>query len=279
MEKNKLIVLLFASLFLITLVSAVPTLVTPATSAQVTGTTVSWNATNSSGLIGMTTCNIWIKSVSLTANTTYVNVSTASNTTADQTNITGTFNSVLFEDGNDYSIFAECGNATGGSLGNSTAKTGIIIDNGVPTTPSSLSPATNTGITSATTQTFSATVGDASTTSCTYTINRFLSSQDTLSASGSGTYATNSCSFDKTFSTSADNGVYTYTITASDGTNTTSASADVNVQIAGSTGGLPPGDYQESDGEITTTNGSNTTTILVIVGILVVLGIIIAKRK
>lgn len=238
MKNNKKLFSILFSLFafsmIIGLASAAPTLVTPATSAVVTGSAVAWNVTN--GTIGnMSQCNLYLSSAS-TANSTYVNISTYYNTSASAFFINGTFDSVLVEDSNDYSILAECSNTTAGSSSNSSANTGITIDNGVPTAPSALSPSNLVTNTSSGTYSFSATVDDPSTTACTIYLS---SANSNVFTALSSTYSTTSCSATNSFSSPSSNGDYLWYAQASDGSNTTnSAVQTLYIRIAPNQGGV-----------------------------------------
>ncbi len=226
---------LFALMFAFALVSASPVLVSPASSSTISGATVLLNATNGT-LSEILNCTFYASSPS-TENSSAVSIGFAENETASDVDINMTFNSAILEDSNDYSIYASCWNAT--TQQNSSAHTGIIVDNTIPQAPSSLTPASYNTVTTAGTQTFSSTVTNANTTACTYTIYRGGSPAD--GNSGSTTYSSSTCSFTKAFSTTADNGDWWWTITASDGTNTTSSSTNhltVNLPGAGS-GSLP----------------------------------------
>jgi len=213
-------------------VSAVPILVAPATSGTLTGATAVLNVTNGT-LIEILNCT-WYASSSLTANSTAVSIGAQTNESASADHINMTFDSTILEDANNYIVYAQCFNATSNET--TVSSTGVIVANTEPTAPT-LSPADYTTRTTSGTQTFTGTVVDAVTTSCTYTIYRDGSPSD--GSSGSGVYSGTSCTFTKTFSTSADNGVWWWTVTASDETDTTSSSTyKYNVNFPGSGGGL-----------------------------------------
>jgi hypothetical protein len=261
---------LFALIFALALVSASPTLVSPASSATISGATVLLNATNGT-LSEILNCTFYASSPS-TANSTAVSIGSAVNESASDLDINMTFNSAILEDSNDYSIYASCWNAT--TQQNSSARTGITVDNTIPQAPSSLTPATYNTVTTAGTQTFSSTVTNQNTTSCTYTIYRGGSSAD--GNSGSATYSSSTCSFTKAFSTTSDNGEWWWTITASDGTNTTSSSTNhLTVNLPGKGGGALP----------LTTSGDGTTGskkagwVIMIIIVLAVVGLIYAFTR
>ena len=234
-RKNMLLsfLLLAGFLFCLTYVSAVPILTAPVTDATLTGATSPLNVTNGT-LTEMLNCT-WYASSSLTANSTAVEIGTQTNESASATLINTTFDSTILQDADNYVFYAICFNETDNET--TAESTGITIDNTIPQAPT-LSPADLTTRTTSGTQTFTGTVTDENTTSCTYTIYRAGSPSD--GSSGAGTYATTSCTFDKTFTTSADNGVWWWTVTASDETNTTASSTyKYTVNIPGSGGGLP----------------------------------------
>lgn len=239
-KKSIFIASLFLFIFLFSIVSVVAmeeaniTIVTPAVSGTLTGASAIFNVTLVTGYEteNWTNIRIWLVSAGLTANTTEV-LATGWITNTTNLMLNGTLDSTVFEDGNDYTFKAQLFNGT--DYLNKTI-TGITIGNTVPTAPT-LSPADFITRTTSGTQTFTGTVVDAETTSCTYTIYRGGSPSD--GNSGAGIYSGTSCTFTKTFSTSADNGVWWWTITASDETDTTSSSTyKYNVNFPGSGGGL-----------------------------------------
>ena len=233
-KKSLIFVLIFLFAFLFSMVGVMGTLVSPANDATLTGSAV-LNATNSS-LPYMVNCTFYAKS-SLTANSSWTSLSTFTNASANSLNVNGTFSSSILEDANNYIFNATCRNLTN-SQTSSVGTASITINNTIPVAPTSLDPADSTTITSSTTQTFSSTVNDARTTSCTYNIDRYGSPSDSASASGSGTYSTTSCSFSKAFTTSADNGDYYVKFTASDESDVISSSlVHFNVGIPGPSGG------------------------------------------
>ena len=262
------IFLILLSIFFLSLISATVTTLTPASSATISAT-ATWNASGTVGFWNMMNCSLWGSSVALTANTTSVLLQTVSNNSAtgggaNATWLNGSFVTSTFEDGNDYQLFTQCNNLSNIQQ-NSSANTAIIVNNTVPTAPSSLTPATDTLRTSSGTITFSSTVTNAETTSCTYVINRAKSSSDSKSASGTATYSASTCSFTKAFSGSNDNGIYSWTITASDGTETTtSGETNYNVQLAGGGGGIPQDSTPQKSNKI-------LIIILVIVGLALLL--------
>ena len=259
------------AIFLMGAVSA--TLITPASSSTISGTVV-LNATNSD-LPAMDNCTFYAKSSS-TANSSWNKLAVILNV-SNEASLNTTFNSNSLQDSNDYIFNATCMNITKSIT--SLLNTGITIDNTIPQAPS-LSPASTTILTGVTTQTFTGTVTDSNTTGCTYAIGRggtSGSSSDT--SSGSATYSTTSCTFDKTFSTSSDNGLWTWYITASDGTNSSTSQNTINVQLPASSGGLPS-KVKVVDGQIVQ-DKAFPIWIVIIGGIiaLIVLIYFLSKRK
>ena len=289
---KKINLMLFLGLFLIAsmslfvssattpLLAGNVTIDTPATSGTLTGATAVFNITIITGYEAQnwSSASVYLKSAGLTANTSDYLIATGWNLTTDL-EINGTLDSTQFEDGNDYTITFELNNGTATAKVN-VSRTGITINNTIPQAPSSLTPVTNSIISSATTQTFSSTVIDGNTTSCTYVINRGGSSADSKSASGTTTYSASTCSFTKDFSTSLDNGIYYWTITASDESdNVISSEGLLNVQLPGTNGGLPQGTYTtegktfsvSSTGELIQNKWWIAVILIVIIGTIVIL--------
>jgi len=269
-KKNLAILsLVVFSLFLcITMVSAVPVLVAPATGGTLTGASAVLNVTNGT-LTEMLNCTWYASSVS-TANSTAVEIASQTNESASALSINTTFASTILQDASDYVFYAQCFNATSNET--TVSSTGVIIDNTDPTAPT-LTPADQTTITSVTTQTFTGTVVDATTTGCTYTIYRAGSPSD--GTSGTGVYSGTTCTTSKTFSTTADNGIWWVTMTASDGVDTASTTAKLNVNLPGLGGGSLP---LSSDG--TTSDGDTSMVwIFVLVIILAIVGLIFFLKK
>jgi hypothetical protein len=176
MNKHFLVgILLFTTILMIAMASAT-TLIAPANGATLTGTAI-LNATNATATSFplIANCTFYAKSAS-TANSSWTNLGTFINNT--DTVVNGTFNSAILEDSNDYIFNASCLNLSG-TRSEAVSTATVIIQNTVPTAPSARTPATNTVITSATTQAFSSTVTDSRTTGCTCTFRRGGSSSDT----------------------------------------------------------------------------------------------------
>jgi hypothetical protein len=256
--------LLSAFIFGIALMSAQPTLVKPASSGVMSGNYV-LNVTNGS-MIEIINCTWYAKSAS-TANSSYVNISQLStNLSASDFDINYTFDSTILEDSNDYSVYATCANKT--LIQNTSVTTGVIVDNHVPQAPT-LSPSSNQASpqTTAVYQTFTGTVTNANTTSCTYTIARGGATFGTDYFSGTATYSGSTCTFTKQFNTTNDNGDWIWSVTASDGTNTSSTSAHFVFNLPGAGGG---GNNNINPGSENTENHS----IIWVLGIIIVLIII-----
>lgn len=289
MNKSTKILLLSMCFVFALLALGSATVITPAQGASISQV-VNLNATNSSLPI-MLNCSFYAWS-SLSANTSQgVVIAVATNTTANALAVNVTFNTTGLQDASDYTFLASCRNSTNAVVNSSN--TGITIDNTNPTAPSALSPATFTTKTTSGVQTFTATVDDPSTTSCSLTIGRggvAPGSSDTETITG--TYSTNTCTAAKTFSSSTANGNWFWYFTASDGADDTqSAQNELNVNIPGSGGGggalLQQQGAQVSGGQATISvaglkANKNMIIILGITALVVILAIsafFIAKKK
>ena len=223
MRFNKTLLILtsfFVMLFGIGLISANGDVVSPASNSVISGTSVTLNATGTNLL----NCTFYAMSPS-TANNTWTLLGTFSNTTDSATSISGTFNSEILEDSNDYSFNATCRD-TSNTLLDGSITTGVTIDNTIPQAPTSLSPS-DKSIDTDGTITFSATVVGANTTGCTL---HFVG----ISPGSGGTSRTMTHSGDSCTLTISNIPAQTYTwfIRASDGSNTTDSS---QVQVTVST--------------------------------------------
>lgn len=208
---NKKILASLVTLLFIALVPALVsaftvTLVSPASNSVISGSSVVLNATVTSGS-NVKNCTFYAKSAS-TANSSWTELATVTNDTADDTVFNTTFDSTVLEDSNDYQFYVTCMNDT--TSANSSTNTGITVDNTVPDTPTSLSPSDKT-VDSDGTVTFSATVTDSKTTGCTLHlgVNSYAM-----------TYSGSSCTY--TISNLPER-EYRWYITASDGTNSTNS--------------------------------------------------------
>jgi hypothetical protein len=245
-KKEVLFGLILLTAFMFSIVGVLGAVINPANSATISGTAI-LNATNVS-LPDMVNCTFYAKSAS-TANSSWTSLGTFTNATSNPLNINGTFSSAILEDSSNYQFNATCRNLSN-SLTSNVGTATVIIDNTIPQAPSSLSPSDKTVKTTSGAQTFSSTVTDANTTSCTYWIARNHATSGTDYITGAGTYSTSTCSFSKTFSTTADNGIWTFGFTASDGTNSTSSSEnELQVNLPGSGGGYIPGTPSGQVGE------------------------------
>lgn len=268
MGKSKLFIFLFAFVFLLSLsfvsadlTDANVTIVSPSASSTATGSLILNSTITASDGAGYTTANFYAKSAS-TANSTWTLLASTTNDTSDDV-FNATFDTTLLEDANDYIFNVTINNGTNNI---STTNSGITIDNTIPQAPS-LSPSTNTVISSSTTQTFTGTVTDENTTSCTYTIYRGGSASDSMSESGSCSYSGTSCTFTKSFTSTLYNGEYYWTITASDGTNSTASSTNqISIQLPGS-GGASETFFTEEESLFKSDEGKLVIVILIIVGI------------
>jgi len=230
------------------MISAVVTLSAPTASSQITGQTVLFNATNSTTFEQMENCTFYGSSAN-TANSSITSFGTGTNSSIGNETIIALLNSSNFEDGNAYKVFASCWNVTADQE-NSTNVT-VIIDNGVPTTPSSLSPVASSTDADGTIN-FSATVDNPSTTACTlYFPNRTPGSTSyTMSYTGASCYYNLASIPEESFD---------YYIQASDGLNTTdSTTTRFNVYIEGSSGFL----FQGAGGTGTQTSVISDSKIL-----------------
>lgn len=265
-----LVVSLF--LFSMVMVSAVPALVSPLTNGTLTGASAVLNVTNGT-LTEMLNCT-WYASSASTANSTAVSIGAQTNESASATNINMTFDSTILEDSNDYVIYAQCFNATSNET--TVSSTGVIIDNTNPTAPT-LTPADETTKTTAGTQTFTGTVIDATTTACTYTIYRGGSPSD--GDAGSASYSGTTCTASKTFSTTADNGIWWVTMTASDGEDTASTTNKFNVNLPGLGGGNLPLTDDGADDGISGDGTQSMAWIFVLIVIVAIISLVFFFKK
>lgn len=269
--------LFFMSVFFLSFVSSASgmtadnvTIVTPGASGTLTGGSAVFNCSLQAGYEAenWTRVRVYLQSAGKTANTTEALAVSGWILNTTSLDLNGTLNSTWFEDGNDYTFKCQLWNGT--NYINKT-RTGITVNNTVPVAPT-ISPVDQTVRSTAGTQTFTGTVTDSKTTSCTYTIYRQGSSSD--GNAGSGSYSGSSCTFSKTFSTSADNGNWYVTITASDENDRASTTTHYVVNIPGAGGG---GNRPLSvAGEEGTTILSGDNSFWIVFGIvIVILGVIV----
>lgn len=244
----------------------------------ITGGTLFLNVSNVTGVFNqLVNCTFYAKSAGKTANITQADLGTAGNNTNKNVNISFDSTHGVLEDGNDYIFNATCRNLTNDVTDRTI--TGVIINNGVPTAPT-LSPATNTLITTTTAQTFTGTVVDANTTSCTYAIGRGgVSTISGDTTTGTATYSSTTCTFSKTFSNQGDNGNWYWTITASDESNTSTSTGILQVNIPPVGGGKTQAQQQLA---ITGTEGEKSYLPLIVLGAVLALALILiyaSKKK
>lgn len=254
------LVLLFALAF----VSAVPTLVTPATSGSVTGSTQAFNVTNSS-MTETINCTIYAFSVS-TANSSAVSLGLLTNNTAHDFDISGALSTKVIEDSNNYQFYAICANAT--AIQTSATNTGITVNNTVPSAPTAPS-ATVTGQSVS----FTSTVVGANTTGCTLTFSgvNYGGSNQAMTHSG------NTCTLSLT---NVPEQSYTWYITASDGSESSAHSSSTTTRVdvkTSATKFMTPSQVAKAENERTLSvagNSNQKTTALWIVAIVVVMGML-----
>lgn len=258
--KNKInLVLVLAILSVLSIVSVnAVTLISPANSATVSGTYI-LNATNTS-LPYMVNCTFYAKS-SLTANSSWTSLGTFTNLTDNPLRINGTFASTGLEDANNYFFNATCRNISN-SVSSAASTETIIVDNTVPTAPSSLTPTSDTDGTVS----FSATVTGRETTSCVL----YFSGTNPGNPSYTMTHSGATCTYD---SLSMPEQSYQYYVRASDETNTTnSATTTLNVDVHTSAGaGTVIAQQQATQEQIIAQEQAEQqrNTILIIIGVIV----------
>lgn len=238
----KIIAFILLSCIMAMGVSATTTFVTPGASASISGSSYVVNVT--SNLAAFQNCSITASSVltgdSLAATWLYNSTTTNANATIDTT---------ALEDANDWIFAGTCYNSTGTSEA-ITSRTGITVDNTVPTTPTSLTPTTSTDKSSIS---ISSTVTGSRTTSCTVTLSStYHTETNTMTHSG------NTCSATVDLPGSGD---YSYTVTASDETNTsTSAAQSLKVEETGGNAAVLFADQNKTSSK----SGASTIVILAI---------------
>jgi len=268
------LLVLAVSLFSISLingaVNGTVAFVTPVNGTAINGV-FSFNVTNVT-FQRMVNCSFYARSLGNTANTTWFYLATFKNDSLTNVNGTGN-NSIMFEDGSDYQLNATCYNS---STDIASTYVTIIIDNYVPTSPSSPFPTDSTVITTSGTRTFTQTINDSSTVSCSYNIYRnYASAGNDYTGNTTSTISGNNCSFTKAFTTSADNGKWCWTQIASDERNTTQSTENcISVGITPVSGGIPPGSGIDESGNIIF-GGENSNLTWIIVGIIVAVLIVI----
>lgn len=273
--KNKLnLSLLVLTVFLLSvfpvLAAITVTLEDPDASERISGVTTV-NAT----MVGTTNdtsynCTFYANSAALTANTTAVNLGSSENLSAIDGTwfINITFDSSILEDATDYVLNATCYQRNGtNSDTDSDTNTGVIINNTVPTAPTSLVPTSDDdGII-----TFAGTVTGSETTACTL----YFDGKNPGLSSYTMTHSGNNCSYTTTSAIAEE--TYKWYIRASDGSETTDSSistTNVNVDV-GNKGAIFGDQARSGAGQrLSTTpifgeDGLNTTAIIIVVGIVV----------
>lgn len=245
------------------------TILAPTTGSTLSGT-VLLNVTNMTTTFDqMKNCSFYFKSPS-TANNSWTLVGTFNNNTLY--NVNGTFSASVLEDANDYVMNATCRNLTN-DIAWSTV-TGLILNSTVPDAPT-ISPADYTTKTTSGSQTFTGTVTDSKTTSCTCTFYRGGSPSDSKSCSA--IYSGSTCSFSQTFSSTTDNGVWYATVTASDGSETKSTTSHFNVVLPGQGGGQLP---LSTSSIFTKENaGSWVMGIIIVLAIITLIIILVTNKR
>ena len=249
MKKINLILAYIVVTILATMsIASAISLVTPADNAVISGNSVVLNASGTN----LVNCSFYAKSSS-TANSTWTLLGTFNNEST--TSVNGTFNSHVLEDSNDYVFNATCTNSSNSVF--SDINTGITVDNTVPSTPTSLSPATNTIDTDGTV-TFSANIIDANTTKCIlyFSENNPGRSSYTMTQ----TPGTSTCTLRLN---DIPEQTYTWYVVASDGTNLSSGSSSNIIQIdkKTSSGGVSILKYYEKHGKVIRKSGKTFTII------------------
>ena len=278
-EGSLLLSLVFA-LFLVGFVSATVTLVSPASGSYNNGATVLVNVTNSSEFDHPENCTLWGNSTS-TANSSTVALVTVTNSTAGALFVNGTtFDTTIIEDASTWDVFASCWNLSLDVLSyqQNTTKTRIIIDNTVPTTPSSLSPSAGTTDADGTIN-FSATVVGSETTAC----SLYFPKKNPGTYSYAMSHGANVCYYNLA---SIPQETYDYIIGATDGYNETNGTqTEMRVLLPQTSGYLFTQDQQiiqKEDGTLTITSGNELFGIpvwVVIVVVIAIVGLVIYFRR
>lgn len=209
-------------------VHAAATLLSPAASGEVSGT-YTLNATITNTCPSASLCNItYYASSTSTANSSQSTVATLTNhnVTLDGANVT--FDSTILEDATNY-VFGV--NFSNGTAAESDTSSSVLVDNTVPSTPTTPSPA-DASTSQATTINFSITVGAANTTACTLVFDG-----DTPN-DGEATYTmTHSGAVCFRQFTSVSAKTYTWSVNATDGTNVSASSSFTLSTVNGVGGG------------------------------------------
>lgn len=221
MRKTKInaisLFLVLAIVFSIAMVSSAVTMSSPGASAVISGATYLLNITDSDvASDGVVNCSFYAKSAS-TANSSYTLIRFDTNTSTG--NVNSTFDSTDLEDSNDYFINATCTKMNKTKF--EVIRSGLSINNTVPTTPTTLVPVTNTVYTNNSVY-FTSAVNNTETTGCTL----YFDGINPGSSSYAMTYSASSC----TKSLTIPDQTYRWYIVASDGSDT-KASAITTLKV------------------------------------------------
>lgn len=268
-KSTNLLTLMMAMLVLTSLTLVSATVINPSSGATVSSTAI-LNATNTS-MANMVNCSFYAKSAS-TANSSWGYLALATNVSTNPLSINVTFDSAVLEDSNDYIFNASCRNRSNYIY--DSLSTGVIVNNTIPTAPTSLSPASGT-VDDDGTVSFSSTVTGARTTGCTLIFNGGNPGQSSYTMTHSG----NTCTYSLA---SIPEQTFKWYIRASDGTDTANSAeryfevdmptrATKTAAILQSQGGAiqPP---TKAGGFFTITGGStiggmNPTALIIILAI------------
>ncbi len=218
--KQKIVpITLIMVLVLVGIVLGTPTFTSPSDGSNIRGSVLFNVTTTDFAVYSMGNCTIsGTSSIAGNSTTTIIlyNYSAVTNSS------NATYNTALVQDSDDWVFSGYCTNGTANSTITSIT---VTIDNTIPQAPT-LSPSDETAITTPQAYTFTGTVTDVNTTSCSYIIYRgsAIASDPSNYFTGTGSYSGTSCTFTKEFS-SGNTGIWTWYLTASDETNTTSATA------------------------------------------------------
>lgn len=203
------------------------TMVTPIASGTMAGASAVFNCSLDAGYTAenWTSVRVYFQSATLTGNTTET-TPTSFVLNVSLLDLSGTVDTTIVEDGNDYTFKCQIWNGT--NYLNKT-RTGITIDNTIPQATSSLSPSDNS-IDRDGSLTFSGTVTGVNTTSCTLNFNGINPGSSSYAMIHTG----DTCTY--TLSNTPEQ-TYDWFIRASDETNTIDSSQQtITVDIQTSAG-------------------------------------------
>lgn len=222
------------SVLLIGLVSAAPSISISLNQTEGIQTTYLGDGTNAKYMINLTVtdtspsldyCNITIGST-LTSNVAGTVLNGTFNTMSNQTKWNFTARVDELEDANNYIITATCNTTNDVISSVSTTLSSITIDNGVPTAPTTQTPADAT-VDQDGNVIFSATVVDADTTSCTVQFSSGSKTHASISMAHSGT----TCTTGSIGLPAAKGEPYLWFVRASDETNVTDSASVNNLKV------------------------------------------------